>query len=147
MGERIPLEDMRPASGVAQGIGEDDLSMVGKGIYRCGELCLPALRVAELPTSLIRETALLNSDPNIAITVSAGPCCTHVKQVTYNHKQLMSAPESNGLFVLPTNPPTVATPCRHSEPGWVDTCMSNAARATHGVTNACNHRHRRHTRL
>ena len=63
MGERIPLEDMRPASGVAQGIGEDDLSMVGKGIYRWAELCLPALRVAELPTSLIRDTALLNCDP------------------------------------------------------------------------------------
>ena len=64
MGERIPLEDMRPASGVAQGIGADDLSMVGKGIYRWAELCLPALRVAELPTSLIRDTALLNCDPS-----------------------------------------------------------------------------------
>ena len=54
---------MRRASGVAQGIGEDDLSMVGKGIYRWAELCPPALRVAELPTSLIRDTALLNCDP------------------------------------------------------------------------------------
>ena len=56
VGEHIPLADIRPATGVVQGIGADRLNIVEQGTLRLGALSLPALRVAGLKTSLISET-------------------------------------------------------------------------------------------
>ena len=145
VGEHIPLADIRPATGVVQGIGADCLNIVGKGILRLGTLRIPALRVDGLKTSLISETELLNSDPNIAITVPAAPCGQHVKQVTYNDQVLMSVPESAGLFVLPSTPPTVATSCRQSGNVHMATCTGHAAitlpRATEQLAHAATDTH------
>ena len=99
VGEDVILEDVQPATGIAEGIGGIGLPIIGEGFFKLTpEVTIPALQVEGLKRGIISETEMLNSGNDVAIVVAAAPRGQHTKSVTKNGRVLFTAREHGGLF-------------------------------------------------
>ena len=99
VGKDVPLEDLKHANGMAEGIGGVGLPIIGKGRLKVThELTIPALQVEGLQVGIISESELLNSSPDVAISTPAAPRGQHKKEVMVQERVLFTAQERDGFF-------------------------------------------------
>ena len=108
VGEDVILEDVQPATGMAEGIGGIGLPIIGEGFLKLTpEVTIPALRVQGLKRGIISESETLNAAEDVAIVVAGAPRGQHTNEVTKNGRVLFTAREQGGLFEVQLHVPIV----------------------------------------